>query len=48
MNQTSLAKLKDIMDGELGSRRWAFQQMGGPRTRREFLNLARLTGGRPG
>jgi uncharacterized protein len=48
VTQTSLAKLKDIMDGELGDRRWAFQEMGGPRTRREFLNFARLTGGRPG
>jgi hypothetical protein len=46
--QTSLVQLKDVMDGELGGRRWAFQEMGGPRTRREFLNLARLTGGRPG
>ena len=48
VKQTSLAKLKEQMDAELGTRRWAFQEMGGPRTRREFLNLARLTGGRPG
>jgi hypothetical protein len=48
IEQTSLAQLKRTIDGELGARRWAFQEMGGPRTRREFLNLARLTGGRPG
>jgi predicted TIM-barrel fold metal-dependent hydrolase len=45
---TDLARMKHIMDGELGARRWAFQEMGGPRTRREFLSLARLTGGKPG
>lgn len=45
---TTLAKLKDTMDGELGTRRWAFNPPGGPRTRREFWNLARWTGGRPG
>jgi predicted TIM-barrel fold metal-dependent hydrolase len=48
MTKTTLAQLKDQADAELGGRRWAFQEMGGPRTRREFLNLARLTGGRPG
>jgi hypothetical protein len=48
IKQTMLSQLKDTMDGELGTRRWAFQKMGGPRTRREFWNLARLTGGRPG
>lgn len=48
ITQTSLAQRKRDADGELGQRRWAFQEMGGPRTRREFLNLARLTGGRPG
>jgi predicted TIM-barrel fold metal-dependent hydrolase len=48
ITQTALAQAKNVMDGELGDRRWAFQEMGGPRTRREFLNLARRTGGRPG
>jgi uncharacterized protein len=48
IKESSLAQLKEVLDGELGSRRWSFQQMGGPRTRREFLNLARFTGGRPG
>ncbi|HMJ13762.1 MAG TPA: amidohydrolase family protein [Polyangiaceae bacterium] len=48
VKQTTLARLKEEMDGELGTRRWTFQQMGGPRTRREFMNLARVTGGKPG
>jgi hypothetical protein len=48
ITQTTLARMKEQVDGELGPRRWAFQEMGGPRTRREFMNLARLTGGRPG
>jgi hypothetical protein len=48
VKQTSLSRLKDVMDGELGGRRWSFQEMGGPRTRREFMNLAKLTGGKPG
>ena len=48
IKQTTLSALKEVMDGELGPRRWAFAQPGGPRTRREFWNLARLTGGRPG
>jgi predicted TIM-barrel fold metal-dependent hydrolase len=48
IDQTSLAMLKRDMDGELGKRRWAFDKIGGPRTRREFANLAKLTGGRPG
>jgi hypothetical protein len=45
---TALSQLKDVMDGELGRRRWVEQQMGGPRSWREFWNLSRLTGGRPG
>jgi hypothetical protein len=48
INETKLAKLKLEIDGELGGRRWAFTQPRGPRTRREFWNLARKTGGRPG
>jgi hypothetical protein len=48
IKDSALAKLKRVTDGELGPRRWAFQPMGGPRTRREFLNFARLTRGRPG
>jgi len=45
---TSLTAIKEQMDGELGTRRWAFDLPGGPRTRREFWNLAKLTGGKPG
>ncbi|HKU40886.1 MAG TPA: amidohydrolase family protein, partial [Polyangiales bacterium] len=45
---TTLTAIKEQMDGELGTRRWAFTPPGGPRTRREFWNLARLTGGKPG
>jgi predicted TIM-barrel fold metal-dependent hydrolase len=45
---TSLSALKDTMDGELGPRRWAFNPGFGPRTRREFYNLAKWTKGRPG
>jgi predicted TIM-barrel fold metal-dependent hydrolase len=48
IDQTSLARMKRVLDGELGDRRWAFQEMGGPRTRREFARLARFTGGKPG
>jgi uncharacterized protein len=43
-----LGRLKEAMDGELGRRRWAFQQMGGPRTRREWFNFRRVTAGKPG
>jgi hypothetical protein len=43
-----LARMKRVLDGELGGRRWAFQELGGPRTRREFVRLARFTGGKPG
>jgi uncharacterized protein len=48
INADDLARLKNWRNGELGPNRWAFQQMGGPRTRREFLRYARLTGGKPG
>jgi hypothetical protein len=40
------AKLR--LDGELGPRRWAFQQPLGPRTRREFFAFLRQNAGRPG
>ncbi len=43
-----LGRLKDAMDAELGPRRWAFQQMGGPRTRREWFDFIRATRGKPG
>ena len=45
---SSLARMKRVLDDELGDRRWAFQDLGGPRTRREFVRLARFTGGKPG
>jgi predicted TIM-barrel fold metal-dependent hydrolase len=48
MKATTLARIKHELDGELGPRRWAFQEMGGPRTRREFFRLSKLTGGKPG
>jgi predicted TIM-barrel fold metal-dependent hydrolase len=48
IRQTKLTAIKEQMDGELGTRRWAFRAPGGPRTRREFWNLAKLTNGRPG
>jgi predicted TIM-barrel fold metal-dependent hydrolase len=48
IKQTKLAMLKQHLDGEMGGRRWAFNLPGGPRTRREFWNLAKLTGGKPG
>jgi uncharacterized protein len=38
-DQLELARRQ--LDGELGGRRWAFQQPFGPRTRREFVNLQR-------
>lgn len=48
VKQNSLSLLKETVDGELGGRRWAVQEPSGPRTRREFMNLARFTGGKPG
>jgi hypothetical protein len=48
IRQTKLAAVKEVMEGELGPRRGVFAAAGGPRTRREFWNLARWTGGRPG
>jgi predicted TIM-barrel fold metal-dependent hydrolase len=45
---TKLTATKETMDGELGGRRWAFNPGFGPRTRREFYNLAKWTRGRPG
>jgi predicted TIM-barrel fold metal-dependent hydrolase len=38
-NKLQLAKIE--LDGTLGKRRWAFEKPGGPRSRREFLSLAR-------
>jgi predicted TIM-barrel fold metal-dependent hydrolase len=39
LDTSKLTKLKLTMDQELGERRWAFEQPGGPRTRAEFLRL---------
>ena len=46
----ALAVAKQHLDGEFGNRRWAFQVPRGPRTRREFIQLARrnLDEGKPG
>jgi len=41
VDTSKLALLKRDLDGELGARRWMFQPLGGPRTRREFVNLWR-------
>jgi len=38
-NQLQLAK--NELDATFGERRWAFEEAGGPRTRREFLSLQR-------
>ena len=38
---TPLARAKVELDETLGARRWAFESPGGPRTRREFLDLQR-------
>jgi predicted TIM-barrel fold metal-dependent hydrolase len=38
---SKIAMLRRDLDGELGGRRWMFQPMNGPRTRREFLDLWR-------
>jgi hypothetical protein len=48
IERSPLSLLKQQLDGELGRRRWAFQQPGGPRTWQEFAALSRHTGGRPG
>jgi predicted TIM-barrel fold metal-dependent hydrolase len=39
VDQSKLTMLKQELDGEAGGRRWAFQPLSGPRSRREFLNL---------
>jgi hypothetical protein len=39
LDTSKLTRLKLAMDEELGPRRWAFQQPGGPQTRAEFLRL---------
>jgi hypothetical protein len=41
VDKSKLAYWKGELDGELGGRRWALQEPGGPRTRREFLDLVR-------
>jgi predicted TIM-barrel fold metal-dependent hydrolase len=38
---SKIAMLSRDLDGELGGRRWMFQPLNGPRTRREFLDLWR-------
>ncbi len=46
----ALGVAKRNLDGEFGDRRWAFQVPRGPRTRREFIQLARKNfhEGKPG
>jgi predicted TIM-barrel fold metal-dependent hydrolase len=49
IKETKLAWLKDVADGELGTRRWSFKKPLGPTTRREWANLLRRNPtGRPG
>jgi predicted TIM-barrel fold metal-dependent hydrolase len=45
VDKSKLALLGRDLDGELGGRRWMFQPLGGPRTRREFLDLWRYRNG---
>jgi len=39
LDTSQLMLAKSLIDGELGARRWAFQEMSGPVTRREFAKL---------
>jgi predicted TIM-barrel fold metal-dependent hydrolase len=39
VNAGQLAMVRRHLDGEFGDRRWAFQEMGGPTSRREFMRL---------
>jgi hypothetical protein len=48
VKSSDLGQLQEFLDGELGPRRWVFQQGGGPRTRREWFDFIRATGGKPG
>jgi len=50
VDKSKLATLRRDLDGELGPRRWMFQPLGGPRTRREFLEMwrHRIAEGKPG
>ena len=42
IDQSKLGRIAQELDATLGSRRWAFQQPLGPRTRREFMALAKF------
>ena len=42
VDKSKLATLGKDLDGELGGRRWMFQPLKGPRTRREFLDMWRF------
>jgi predicted TIM-barrel fold metal-dependent hydrolase len=41
VDTSKIAMLRRELDGELGGRRWMFQPLNGPRTRREFFDLWR-------
>jgi len=41
VDASKIAMLRRDIDGELGGRRWMFQPLNGPRTRREFIDLWR-------
>jgi len=41
VDTSKLTMLRRDLDGELGGRRWMFKPLGGPRTRREFMDLWR-------
>ncbi|MET0343930.1 MAG: amidohydrolase family protein [Polyangiales bacterium] len=45
--KTETALRKELLDAELGNRRWAFMRPGGPRTRREFFKYKRVTNNKP-
>ncbi len=48
VNKDQIASARRLLDESYGPRRWALQESWGPRTRREFFDLLRATGGRPG
>jgi predicted TIM-barrel fold metal-dependent hydrolase len=41
VDKSKIAQVRRDIDGELGGRRWMFQPLRGPRTRREFVNFWR-------
>jgi hypothetical protein len=48
INRDELAVAKELLDGELGGRRWAVNGPAGPRTWSEYVRLNSMNGNRPG